>query len=220
MPARDPPRGQPGSSRLLRRMEVPLGRRRRSGSAVRCQVEPSGIDQEPMHGDVGIAKLGELASQVRRAVSRHGHDDVGGPGPVDEAARVDRCPPGPGRDRSGDGGPDDGIGTAGSRRSDDRRRRSRRSTARSRASCRDCERAFAHRAGRRPARPGFARVSPDAATRSSRSFMNRCRSLGDDMASGAGVRGGPNCLGRGTYHPGQTSLETDSFKLFDRPIRR
>ncbi len=52
--------------------------RLRTGSYRRRQVEAAGIDEEPMHGDAGIAKVGELSCEMRPGVSGYGHDQVGG----------------------------------------------------------------------------------------------------------------------------------------------
>ncbi len=185
------------------------------------QVEPSGIDEEPMHGDAGSAKLGERSDEVRRAASGHSNDHVGGVCPVEKLVRVDRCPPGRGQDRPGDGGPDGGIGTADSRRSDDR------------ASTKPTIESPLHgflprvrtslRAARR-APTSTTRVCPSVDGRGHEVIEiiheSRCRLTPRQYGFRSRVRGGPNCVGRGTYHPGQTSRETDSFKLFDRPVRR
>ncbi len=205
---------------FLRRVQVPFGGARGTAGGVRSQVEPSGIDEDPMHGDVGIAKLGELWSYVGCVASRDGHDHVGGSRAVDELlesidASQDGNRVGLGMERQMTAA---GPQAGGSR--DDAHRRTRRKAGRSTACRRGCERAAGHRAGHRPGRPGFRPDIAGLAAKSSRSSMNRRRSLGDDTAPGTCVRRGPDSLVGGRTILGRPRSRRILFKLFDRPVRR
>ncbi len=114
-----------------------------------------------------------------------------------EAARVDRYSPERGQDRPGDGGPDDGIGSAGSGRSDDCA--STKPTIESPVHGLLPRFRTSFRAARR-APTSTTRVCPSVArraTRSSRSFMNPRHSLGDITAPGAAYALEPTVLAGG-----------------------
>ena len=195
----------------------------------RTEVEPAGIDQDPMHNDVGIDKLSHLGPRVRAGLAGNSHDDVRGPGAGRPARRGDRWAPGPGRDRSGNGGRNAGSGVASSRIGNDRHRQSRRSAARSTGSCPAGESSGERRAGHRQAERGSGvprrpRSSARYLIMSGVLFMNRHRSLGlylDDLATAEPSRGSaPTFSILGLTILGSPRTIRFSFKLFDRPNRR
>ena len=167
----------------------------------------AGIDQDPMHGDVGIDKLSEFWSAcVAAGFARNGHDDVGGLGAVDQLVEpIDAAQHGDGIGLGMEGqmtapGPQArGSGMTGIDEADDRQSVPRASCPRRRISRRASRRAPTSttrlRAGRRP---GLATMALSRVL-----FMNRHRSLGDDTAPGALRELGPDGL-----DPGRTILGT------------
>ena len=168
----------------------------------------------------------ELLSWVRSgpsvgvAVSRDGHDHVGGSRAVDQLIESIDCP----QDGNGIGlGMERQMTAAGPQTrgsSMTPHRRTRRSAARSTASCRGCGPAAAHRAWPPTSTTRLRAAASPASTRCLESLHESPPIPRRRYGSRARKRLGPIGLDRGTYHPWQTSLETVSFKLFDRPVRR
>ena len=122
---KEPQSEAPGGVRRDRPVVVEDGPTRCS-----AKVEPAGIHEDPMHGDVGIDKLSQLGRSAGRTCPRPPRRH-GWRGPVDqlvEAIDVAQHRYGVGLGMEGQDG---GCGAACSSDEDDRRRRSRRSAVRS-----------------------------------------------------------------------------------------
>ena len=189
----------------------------------------AGIDQDPMHNDVGIDKLSQSGTPVRAGLAGNSDDHMRGPGEVDQLIEAVDGTQAPERDRSGNGGRDGGSGVASSRIGHDPRRQTRRSAGRSMGSGPDGVSSAEHPGEPRPAERGSGatlktEVNGIDLIMSRGLFMNRHRSLGlhleDEATAEPSIGSAPTFSIPGLTILGSPRTIRFSFKLFDRPNRR